>query len=327
MSLTRSTTWHDQPALALESANVSVVMVPGMGAKIVSLLDKRDGFEWLAGPMTGRQVAPVPYGAPFTEQDMSGWDEMFPTIVACPYPGPGPLNATRLPDHGEAWALPWTVSGLGGDQIGLTLTGQALPYRLMRTAAFASPDDLALRYTLENLSDDPMPYIWAAHPQFVAGSGCDIVLPPEITRVVNTIPDSWGWGPPGTPFDWPEAAGMDGPRVRLDRAGPPSLHRARKFFALPDAHPSHCTLIYRDPGRRLGLEWDPAAVPYLGLWVDEGAINDRSVVAPEPTTGWYDDLSLAWQNQHVKVLPPRGVHEWTLTVRLDTGGDLGKKPS
>ena len=36
--------------LALESESLRVVVVPEMGAKIVSLLDRRNGVEWLVGP-------------------------------------------------------------------------------------------------------------------------------------------------------------------------------------------------------------------------------------------------------------------------------------
>ena len=102
------TTWHDIAALVLENETIRTVVVPTMGAKIVSLLDKRTGTEWLAGPGE-RPFRPSAYGATFDQQDMSGWDEMFPTITACPYPAPGAYTGAPLPDHGEVWAVPWTT--------------------------------------------------------------------------------------------------------------------------------------------------------------------------------------------------------------------------
>jgi len=74
--------------------------VRGMGAKLVSLVHKPAAHDWLLGP-ADRPFRPVPYGASFVDQDMSGWDEMFPTIEACPYPGEGPYAGAALPDHGE----------------------------------------------------------------------------------------------------------------------------------------------------------------------------------------------------------------------------------
>ncbi len=338
-----ATIWHNIPAWALENDVLRVVIAPQMGAKIVSLLDKRGDLEWLPGPMPGRPVRPVAYGAPFVEQDMAGWDEMFPTILACAYPGPGLQHGVPLPDHGEAWALPWEVARAAGGELTLTLRGRALPYRLTRTATLGQtdvvgslagieavrqppsgsaghthhPEDtLILRYTLENLGDDPLPYMWAAHPQFLAGPDCRIVLPPELTEVVNTAGPDVGWGPREARYAWPEATAPDGRRARLDQVGPPALGRGRKFFAPPDARPSWAEVRRLESGHWLRLEWDPADVPYLGLWVDEGLVNSEAVVAPEPTTGWYDDLAVAWQKGEVTVVPARGVRRWTLVVRV-----------
>ncbi len=342
MTHIRSTLWHELPAWALESEALRVVIVPRMGAKIVSLVDRRGDLEWLPGPMPGRSVRPVAYGAPFAEQDMAGWDEMFPTILACPYPGPGPQHGIPLPDHGEAWALPWEVTRAAEGELTLTLRGRALPYRLTRTATLgqtgiealaghlhdpgqpaeaSNPDDaLILRYTLENLGDDPMPYMWAAHPQFLAGADCRIVLPPELTEVVNTAGPDVGWGPREARYAWPKATAPDGRRVRLDEVGLPALHRGRKFFAPPDARPAWVEVRRGDSGHSLRLAWDPAEVPYFGLWVDEGLVNSEAVVAPEPTTGWYDDVALAWEKQEVTVVPARATVEWRLTVRLGAMG-------
>ncbi len=316
MNSLQSTTWHGIPAWLLENATLRVIMVPRLGAKIVSLLDRRGDFEWLPGPMPGRPVRPVAYGAPFAEQDMAGWDEMFPTILACAYPGPGPCHGAALPDHGEAWALPWEVAGAAGGELSLTLQGRALPYRLTRSATVSQGDRLTLHYTLENLGAAPMPYMWAAHPQFLAGADCRIVLPPELTEVVNTAGPDVGWGPREARFDWPEATAPDGRRVRLDAVGSPALRRGRKFFARPDARPSWAEVRRAESGHWLRLEWDPQEVPYLGLWVDEGLVNSAAVVAPEPTTGWYDDLALAWLKGEVKIVPAGGVHTWTLVVRV-----------
>ncbi len=314
-----STTWHGVPAWTLEDETLRVTTVPRLGAKIVSLFDKRGDFEWLPGPMPGRPVRPVAYAAPFVEQEMAGWDEMFPTILACAYPGPGPRHGVALPDHGEAWALPWEVARAADGELTLTLEGRALPYRLTRSAGVAQGGTLTLRYTLENLGDDLMPYMWAAHPQFLAGADCRIVLPPEVTEVVNTAGPDVGWGPREARYGWPQATAPDGRRVRLDKVGPPALGQGRKFFALPDARPSWAEVRRIESGHSLRLAWDPQEVPYFGLWVDEGLVNSVAVAAPEPTTGWYDDLALAWHKGEVKIIPAGGVHTWTLLVRAGAG--------
>lgn len=311
--------WRGMEAWALESSAVRVVIIPAMGAKIASLADLRSGSEWLidAGE---RPFQPVPFGAPYHEYDLSGWDEMFPTIVACAYPGSGPHQGAALPDHGEVWTLPWQVVEAGGGRITLVVEGPRLPYRLTRTAELTASATLQLRYTLENLDpEQPMPYLWAAHPQFTCHANSRVIFPPQVTEVVNTIAEAWGWGPPETTLGWPDAVLPDGRRVRADLVGAPALKRGRKLFALPEAAPAWAAVQRVDSGDWVRLDWDPNEIPYLGLWVDEGALVHESTAAPEPMTGWYDSLTLAYQKGLVKTVPAGGTHTWTLTARLGLG--------
>ncbi len=322
---TKQTTWHGVTAYALENEALRVVVVPQMGAKIVSLLDKRNDVEWFVGPGK-RAFQPVAYGASFEQQDMSGWDEMFPTISACTYPGPGPQAGAALPDHGEVWALPWTVTDVDNGSLALAVEGRALPYRLLRRLTYTKPTALRFDYHLINLGLDAMPYIWAAHPQFACDLGAEVVLPPQVAQVCNVLPESWGWGAPEMTYVWPESAGAEGVTVHLDRIGPPTLQRARKFYLLPGQRAGWAMLVRKPSGDWLRMAWDSGQVAYLGLWVDEGALNAESVAALEPATGFYDSLDLAWTKQQVTVLPAGAETHWTLSVQLGTREEPYEQP-
>jgi hypothetical protein len=100
------------------------------------------------------------------------------------------------------------------------------------------------------------------------------------------------------------------------------LRKGRKFFVLPDVQVAWAGLVRRSLGNWLLMEWDPERVPYLGLWVDEGVLNHASVAAPEPTTGFYDSLAVAWDKKHVTVLEPGATQTWTLTLRLGIDANL-----
>lgn len=313
------TTWQGQEAWVLESDAIRTVIVPDLGAKLVSLFDKRTQHEWLVGP-GDRPLKKVPYGANFVEQDMSGWDEMFPTIVACNYPAPGEHIGKALPDHGEVWTLPWSLEPTQPNTLSLSVKGKALQYRLTRSLGYSAVDTLAMRYVLENLSQERMPFIWAAHPQFVCNDGAEIVLPPRVNVVCNTLPADWGWGEPEQRFDWPEAVGIDGQRVRIDRTGSAVLNQARKFFVVPETAVSWAGLIRQPTNDWLRLDWEAAQVPYLGVWVDQGAISHESIVALEPITGFYDSLVTAWEKKQVTMIEPGEIKSWKLSVRLGTGG-------
>jgi galactose mutarotase-like enzyme len=312
------TSWYGQDALVLENDTLRTVVVPDLGAKLVSLFDKRTQLEWLVGP-GDRPVKKVPYGANFVDQDMSGWDEMFPTIVACEYPAPGENFGAPLPDHGEVWPLSWTFEPARPDSLRLSVEGKALQYRLTRTLMYNAADTLHMYYEVENLDRERMAYIWAAHPQFVCGDKAEIILPQQVKEVCNTIPAEYGWGEPETRFDWPETLSVEGERVRIDRTGPASLNQARKFFVVPET-PVRWAGLVRQPAKNwLRLEWDPDLVPYLGVWVDEGLLNHESVVALEPITGFYDSLAVAWEKKRVTMIEPGEINSWTLSVRLGTG--------
>lgn len=310
-TLLTETVWRDQPAWTLENDHLRVITVPGMGAKIVSLYNKQAQHEWLVA-LDDRPFKPAPYGSVFIDQDLTGWDEMFPTINTCVYPLPGPFKGTPLPDHGEVWPLPWDVMAAGSEQLQLGVNGRALPYRLNRTMTLGDSGSLRLDYELHNTGSEPLVSLWAAHPQFVVSPEIEIRLPPDIRRVANVL-DGEEWGRPGQRYDWPTAVNRQGKTVHLNRVAPPTAHNYRKMYNLPQEPVGWAALHEPD---HLRFDWDSAKVPYLGLWVDEGGISPKSAVALEPSTAYYDNLTLAWHLRHTPVLPPGEVARWYLVVTV-----------
>lgn len=307
------TQWHGLEDWVLESEAIQMIVVPTLGAKIVSLLDKRAGYEWLVGPM--RPPKPVPYAATFIDQDMSGWDEMFPTINACNYPAAGPYHGRPLPDHGEVWTLPWQLEPSGPDALRLSVTGHVIPYRLERTLSFAGPGQIRLAYEVENTGLAPLCFLWAAHPQFVADADTAIILPGSTTEVVNVV-DGAAWGAEGQRYPWPQAVTPDGRHCSLDRIGPTTLGDCRKFY-LPPAEPiAWAQVTNHRLGCSLRLAWQPEQVSYLGIWVDEGCYNTAPTVALEPSNGYYDSLTLAYHNQRVATCEPGARQIWELIATL-----------
>jgi hypothetical protein len=68
------------------------------------------------------------------------------------------------------------------------------------------------------------------------------------------------------------------------------------------------------------MEVESQRVPYFGVWIDEGMVNDRNIIALEPSIGYYDALDRAMANGTAAVVPPGGSNEWSLSLRLGTGG-------
>jgi hypothetical protein len=306
---------HGLDVWLLENDVVQVALQPAPGGKLVSLYDKRRGVEWLAPPVQP-PLHELPYGSAFGDSPLYGWDEMMPTIVACPYPGPGDAVGAPLPDHGEVWTLPWKTAA-GEDGVHMQVAGRALPYTLARTARLDDSGALLLDYSLRNEGSVPLIYLWAAHPQFLCEPGAEIVLPSHVTHVVNVLGLEWGpqWGPPGTPNPWP-AKWVGESRVRLDQVGDISRRGGRKFYGLPDQGISWAGLWRPAVGAGLQMEWAGEPIAYLGVWVDEGAFYPGgAVVALEPSSAYYDNLAAAAATNRAPVLAPHAVHHWQVTVR------------
>jgi len=301
------TTWHNFPALALENEDMRIVIVPNLGAKIVSLFDKQNQREWLVPPI--RPVQQTVYAADFVSQDMSGWDEMLPTIVACDW------NGVHLPDHGEVWSIPWRVDE-ERESLSLSVDGVALPYHLTRSAVLTAPATLRLRYSLTNTGPMAFPYLWAAHPQFAVNENTRIVLPPDITHLVNVIDKDPRWGQAGENCEWPLTVDSSGQTWRLDRVGPAKNHTCRKFYLPPEKTAAWAALIDEKLSCQMRLDWSPDETPYLGLWVDEGAYNTAPVVALEPSSSYYDSLELALLNRRTVWLKVGETARWELRVSL-----------
>lgn len=303
------TTWHGFPAFALGSEALQVIIVPKFGAKIVSLYDKLHDREWLVPPI--RPVKQTFYGANFVDQDMSGWDEMLPTIDACEWQG------LHLPDHGEVWSIPWKLESMEG---GLTVSveGQSFPYHFVRSASLIAPGTLELAYSLTNTGQMELPYLWATHPQFAADENTRIIFPPDVTKVVNVIDDDPIWGKAGEVYAWPAAIAANGQVLRLDRIGPAKKHTCRKMYALPQQPVAWAALVDDNLGCQIRLEWPSDFAPYLGLWIDEGMHNTAPVAALEPANGYYDSLQRAVQNQMITWLKPGQEITWAMQVRLST---------
>jgi galactose mutarotase-like enzyme len=304
-------------AFALESDALRVLMLPDLGAKLVSIFDKRLQHEWLIDPGT-RPVQPVPYGAIFVEQDMCGWDEMFPTIKACEYPAPGRYQGCALPDHGEVWALRWKREDACPDVLAFGVCGEALPYTFSRSACLIEPDALSLRYRVRNTGDEPLACLWASHPQFSVSPETELVFPPQVTEIVN-VREGGPLGRVGQRHDWPLTTSVENEPIHLNRIGPASLKTCRKFYVSPEIRIRGAALYKPESNNWLRMEWSPEQVPYVGIWVDEGAVNPEATLAIEISTGYHDSLVTAWEKRRLTILTPHESFAWNVTVRIGSG--------
>lgn len=151
------------PAIAISSGELRAVILPTLGGNMASLYDLRAQQELLSQSRLG-DYAHLPPADTFEGGICAGIDDMFPNAIPCTIQA-GAFAGTQLPGHGEAWRMPWQVLACSDRAVSLALTGKWLPYRLQKDVTVRD-NALRMDYRLENLSPEPFPFLWAAHPQF-----------------------------------------------------------------------------------------------------------------------------------------------------------------
>ena len=117
---------------------------PERGGRITSL--RLDGEELLDQGIGVDE----PTANGFVEGGAFGWDEMVPNLEP----------TGTLPDHGEAWRLPWTVLGDGE----MSCRGRLVPWELERRISLG--EALFVEYRYRNVGEAPHAAYWCAHPLF-----------------------------------------------------------------------------------------------------------------------------------------------------------------
>ena len=158
---------------------------PERGGRITSL--RLDGEEVLDQGIGVDQ----PTAKGFVEGGAWGWDEMVPNLEP----------TDTLPDHGEAWRLPWEVIGPGA----MRCRGRLVPWELERRIELAEAVDVS--YVYRNAGREPHPAFWCAHPLFKFETGMEIGAPVpdqpregESTKVhlprgsIDRVPLGWKTG-------------------------------------------------------------------------------------------------------------------------------------
>lgn len=292
--------------MIIGGGGLTATVDPARGAKITSLVDAQ-GVQWLAQG-TGVEV---PAGAAFTDAEMAGWDECAPSIVACE------VGGRVIPDHGELWDSVFEATGS-------TVCRRGDGYLFERTI---EPTETGLRFRYEaTATEGALPFLWAAHPQFVAPPGTRIALPQQVARVVDV-----------TNGDVMTDRDMANGEVVTD--GTPTLRWDEELATIDTVEDGGSRKLYVDPatpvfeaslvrpdGATLSMHWSPES-PYLGLWYDNRAWSRKPVIALEPSTGYYDSLARALASSRVAIIDPGHPLRWWLEVGVSGPSGIAQASS
>lgn len=293
------------PFVRLTNDHVALAVVPALGARLVSLVDRRTGRDWMWHPPGPLKLWANPPGASFLDGTFAGADECLPTIGACV------VRGRELPDHGEVWSLPWQLDevALARGEIVTTVRLPRSPFVFRRTITLTG-HQVRLAYTLTHTGTTPEPWLWALHPLLSYEPGDRLELPAEVANLrveTSTRPDS----PRGSVWSWPAPF----PDVRLDELQLEDDHAYLKSFIGPLSE-GRARLANARTGDALTFLWDVAANPYLGFWLTRGGYNGWHHPALEPTNAPADSLADALTANNPPVLPPGQTCDWWVALHV-----------
>ena len=310
--MNKETIYKGLPALIIENEQLSLTFLPIYGCKLASLIKKDTGREFLFQSSVEKLIPP-PYGASFSVYDSSGFDEVFPSIDACPYPT-GKHATIPIPDHGEVWALPWKYT-LHEDSLGLTSWTQSpvLPYILKRELTLQG-SEIRIHYTVENLDEGDFEFIWTPHCLLSCSTDTVLVMPQELKEIMTVEHSTRTLGPWGTRHPYPITTSVKGQQIDMSRTQPITDKSCEKFYFTTPNKAGWCGIKHVDNGDTLTYRYDADKVPYLAVWKTQGGYRGDYNIALEPCTGEWDDLYVAHKIRRAAVCTPHGKYEWNFAM-------------
>lgn len=282
-------------AIVLESEQIEVKVLPNLGFKVASILHKSKNKEFLFQPIKGSYQIPQ-YGDNFQEYDRSGLDEMIPTIVEDKYPI-GELEGRNLPDHGDVWSIPWKVELLDNKVVG-NVSLRSLPLEFTKSISFSEKDTIRMDYTVKNLSKEDIHYIWVLHGLNVFDNDTEFIFQDDMNFPINIYSNE------------------DLEKINLKYLKDYKDNRSYKYYFWGEIKNGEVGLDYKKDRIKYLIKYDTKIHPYLGVWVTKGEFNGEYNCCLGPSNGFYDSVSLSYENNRIPLLKRNDEEKWTIFIEI-----------
>ena len=281
-------------AVVLENRYLRAVIIPDLGGRVWELEDRVRRRQWI-WHRPDVPLQSMPPGSIYDDVWAGGWEELFPNDA------PGEFEGRKLPDHGEWWAMRWTVASTAeGDIAELTLTAESTFVRAACVKKFRLASDegtLSVTYSIRSKEDRPFHFLFKQHLPIAVSPECRLQLPGG--RVEPVDPEFSSLLTSGEPFDWPSASGA----IHLQGIPPPSS-RLQEFVYVSNLPEGWCGVEDRMAGAALRMDFDRVGFPFVWLFLTYGGWRGLYTAVLEPCTNMPKDLAKAVErNQSAMLLP------------------------
>jgi len=299
--------------LILENDRLRTVLMPGYGARILSIIYKPTETEFVWHNPRIPVMKPT-YKPEF--EDVSGLFDCVPTCEACTY------KKWDLPMFGEVASEPWRVVKTQKKPRSITvkLQRKCEVYPLMVNKALTITKNesvLELNYKLENLSDEQLDFHYSGHNTLNINPSYRIVLPHEVTKVKRGMAITDRVGNLGDEIPWPITTDRQGKTIDLSKVGQPCEGTGENLYT-PKLKESWAVAFNESRKEAIGFSFQAEVLPYILVWITRGGYQGYYHMALEPSTGRPDNLDVAvnqWKNY--SSIEPRGNVSWTTKIFLD----------
>jgi galactose mutarotase-like enzyme len=285
--------------IILQNEQLMVAVAPDFGARVTRLIDRATGRDWMA---QGGQSIQTGEDAVYGLAEAVGWDECFPTVGRCDVKGT--VWGRVLRDHGDLWGRSFAIVEHRADL--LTLEYESDQFRFVRTLRLDGAT-LHVDYQIDNLTADPMPYLWALHGLLAVRPGERITLP-GVSQMTAPYVSLQGEIIDLPAIQWPNtraALGFD-----IDMVQPQTAGFAAKMYAAVPAQA-------RAKVGALEVIWSGDQIGHLGLWFTYGGwpgVGGVHQLAIEPTNASAGDLAEGLAQ--VTPIAPFGHHRFAVQFTI-----------
>ncbi len=299
-------------ALNLSNPFLSLTVIPSLGGKIVSLYNKRSGFDF-AFKNSHIDNHICEYDSDYAESSASGIDECFPTIALSQYEEQ-PWKGIKIPDHGEVWCQEVDTE-LKDNTIIQKIHGVRFPYCFNRTINLEE-NRVILNYRVENLSSFDLNYIWSIHPHFDLYENTKISIKGNPDVYVDFTKNN-SFKLKTKKYKWPVLKTEDGKEIDFSLITDIENGDAEKLY-LQNMIDGEIVLEYLDQNESITFRFDENILKYCGIWIDKNGwpfdTDPYKVLAIEPCSCISDRLEDSIQRGSFETVKAKNYDEWKLEL-------------
>ncbi|MBN1345929.1 MAG: hypothetical protein JXQ73_24780 [Phycisphaerae bacterium] len=283
----------------MTSDRLVVDVAPGVGGRVVSLIDRASNHEFLWNNERLRLERKSP-GSEYDPNFYGGIDELIPNDI------PEQIDDVAAPDHGELWttALDHAIED-GALVLRGTLPLTGLVYERRMTLSADSPQ-IDLGYRIQNPTGRLRRFMWKLHAALAIRPGDVIDCPARRGQVAHL---DYSRYETEEPFDWPIIEGQAA-NVAVEKDG------TCDFFYLFDLTTGR--MGWHRPGTGLRFEYvfDRDVFRYAWLFASYGGLDGHYTAVLEPCTTMPLSVGEAAAKGQCSSLEPGSILKTNVTIRV-----------